>query len=90
MNKTYFEIIFKLRYSFLFLSAYKYTRHCVSYALNFLRSPEKIFGISILKYVFLAWTVNVIVVAIMLPVKLNTRSLFLLMDIVAHSVIYTR
>jgi hypothetical protein len=90
MNKTYSEIIFKLRQSFLFLSAYKYIRHCASYALNFLRSPEKVSGASTLGYVSLAWTVNITIVAIILPVRLGARSLPLLIDIIAHSVTCTR
>jgi hypothetical protein len=90
MNKIYFEIIFKLRQSPLFPSIYKYIRHCASYALNFLRSPEKISNAFTLKYMFLAWTVNITAVAIILPVRLSARSLPLLIDIIAHSVIYTR
>jgi hypothetical protein len=90
MNKICFEIVFKLRQNFFFSSAYKYIRYCVSYILKFLRSPEKVFGIFILGYVSLAWTVDIIIVAMMLPVRLDTHFLPLLVDIVTHSVIYTR
>jgi hypothetical protein len=90
MNKIYFEIIFKLRQSPLFLSAHKYIRHCVSYTLNFLRSPEKVSDTFTLKYVSLAWIVNITAAAIILPVGLGTRFLPLLIDIIAHSITYTR
>jgi hypothetical protein len=90
MNKIYFEIIFKLRYFPLFLSAYRYIRHCTSYALNFLRSSVKASNIFILEYVSFYRTVGIIAVIMVLPVGLNARSLFLPVDIITHSVIYTR
>jgi hypothetical protein len=90
MNRIYFKIIFKLRQSSLFVSAYKYIRHCVSYILNFLRSSVKVSGAFTLKYVSLAWTGNITAVIAVLPVGLAARSLPLLMDIIAHSVTYTR
>jgi hypothetical protein len=90
MNKTYSEIVFKLRQSPFFASVHKYIRHCVSYALNFLRSPVKVSGTFILEYVFLAWIGNIIIAIMVLPVGLGARSLFLLVNIIAHSVICTR
>jgi hypothetical protein len=90
MNKTYSEIIFKLRHSFLFLSAYRYIRYCVLYTLNFLRSPVKVSGAFILGYVSFCRTVGITAVIVILPVRLGTRSLPLPVDIVAHSVTCTR
>jgi hypothetical protein len=90
MNKIYFEIIFKLRQSPLFALVYRYIRYCVSYILNFLRSPVKVSGAFILGYVFLAWTGDIIAAAVILLIRLNARSLLLLVDIVAHSVICIR
>jgi hypothetical protein len=90
MNKTYFKIVFKLRQSPFFASVYKYIRHYVSYALNFLRSLVKVSGTFTLRYVSLAWTGNITAAAMILPVGLNIRSLPLLVDIIAHSITYTR
>jgi hypothetical protein len=90
MNNTCFKIIFKLRQSSFFASVYKYIRYCVSYVLNFLRSLMKVSGAFTLRYVFLAWTGDIIVVIMVLPVGLGARSLPLLMDIIAYSVTYTR
>jgi hypothetical protein len=66
-------------------------RLCDSYALNFFRSPEKVSGGFILGKVSFVKIVGVIIIVIiMLPVRLAARSLPLLIDIVAHSVICTR
>jgi hypothetical protein len=90
-NRFCFEIIFKLRQSSLFLSAYRYMRLCDSYALNFFRSPEKVSGNSILGKVFFVRIVGIaITVMIVLSVGLAARFLLLLVDIVAHSVTCTR
>jgi hypothetical protein len=78
-----------LRHSSFFPSAYRYIRHCDSYVLNFLRSPEKASGSVTLGKVFLARIIGMAVIAT-LPVGLAARSLSLAVDIVAHSVIYTR
>jgi hypothetical protein len=61
-------------------------RYCVSYVLNFLRSPEKASGAFILEYVSFCRTVGIVAVVVVLSVGLGARSLFLLVDIVAHSV----
>jgi hypothetical protein len=90
MNKTYSEIVFRFFQSPLFPSAYKYIRHCDSYTLNFLRSPEKVSGTFTLGNVSLVKTVNIAAVIIVLPVKLVARSLPFAIDIIAHSVTYTR
>jgi hypothetical protein len=90
MNKTYSEIIFRFFQSFLFLSAYKYIRHCDSYALNFLRLSEKVSGTFILRNVSLVKTVGIATVIIILSVRLAARSLSLLVDIITHSVTCTR
>jgi hypothetical protein len=89
MNRVWFTIIFILRHFFLFPSAYRYIRYCDSYALNFLRSPEKVSDSVTLRKVFLIRIIVMRAVAILL-VRLAARSLPLLVDIVAHSVIYTR
>jgi hypothetical protein len=90
MNKTYFEIIFRLRQSLFFASAYKYIRYCASYILNFLRSPVKMSGVFILEYIFLAWTGDITAAIMVLPVGLGARSLPLLVDMITYSVIYIR
>jgi hypothetical protein len=90
MNRTCFETVFKFFQFLFFPSAHKYIRHCDSYALNFLRSPEKISGTFILGNVSLVRTVGIVAVIIMLPVRLIARSLPFAVDIVAHSVICTR
>jgi hypothetical protein len=50
----------------------------------------KVSGVFTLGYVFLAWTGDIIIVIVVLPVGLGARFLPLLVDIVAHSVIYIR
>jgi hypothetical protein len=89
MNSTCSNTVFRFFQSFLFPSAYKYIRHCVSYALNFLRSPEKVSGSTILRYVsFVKTVVAVIATVVMLPVRLEARFLLFDVDIVTHSVTY--
>jgi hypothetical protein len=90
MNKTCSETVFRFFQSLFFSSAHRYIRYCDSYALNFLRSPEKVSGTFTLGNVSLIRTVGITVVIIMLPVGLAARSLPLLMDIVTHSVTCTR
>jgi hypothetical protein len=89
MNSTYFNIIFRFFQSSLFPSAYKYIRYCVSYALNFLRSPEKVSDFIIREYMSFVKTVVIAVAAvIMLSVRLKARFLLFDMDMIAHSVTY--
>ena len=87
-NRFCSEIVFKLRQSPLFLSAYRYMRLCDSYALNFFRLLEKVSGGSILgKVSFVRIVGTAITVMVVLSVRLTARSLPLL---VAYSVICTR
>jgi hypothetical protein len=90
MNRICSETVFRFFQFLLFLSAYKYIRHCDSYALNFLRSPEKVSGTFILGNVFLVKTVGIAAVIMVLPVRFIARSLLFAVDIVAHSVICTQ
>jgi hypothetical protein len=66
-------------------------RLCDSYALNFFRSPEKVSEGSTLRNVSFVRIIGaVITIIVMLPVRLATLFLPLLIDIIAHSVTYTR
>jgi hypothetical protein len=90
MNRTCFKTIFRFFQFSLFPSAHKYIRHCDSYVLNFLRSPEKVSGTFTLGNVSLVRTVDIAAVVMVLPVGLTARSLPFAVDIVAHSVTCTR
>jgi hypothetical protein len=90
MNRTCSETVFRFFQFSLFLSAYRYIRHCDSYILNFLRSLEKVSGTFTLGNVSLVRTVGIAAVIMVLPVRLITRSLPFVMNIIAHSITCTR
>jgi hypothetical protein len=90
MNRICSKTIFRFFQSPFFPSAYRYIRHCDSYTLNFLRSPEKVSETFTLRNMSLVRTVGIIAVIMVLPVRLIARSLPFAVDIITHSVIYIR